>query len=175
MYVNYGGIVMNYNFFEQNSITTPFLTVKGNLICWQNTIIQISNISTISKDSMNIKPFPSLSIIMALIGWILISTNNMIPIGVCLLAIGLGWFATWLCDIYQKSKLRKLVFVMNSGEKYTIIFDSLVFLEEVLKILTELLAFKNENANIVFNIKNNKIDTMIYDNEFKDSSTVIKN
>ncbi|OUP74627.1 hypothetical protein B5F08_11920 [Anaeromassilibacillus sp. An172] len=165
---------MNYNFFEQNSIETPFLTVKGNLICWQNTIIQISNISSISKDSMNIKPFPSLSLIVALAGWILISVNS-VPVGVCLLAIGIGWFATWLCDVYQKSKLKKLVFVMNSGEKYTIIFGSLLFLEEVLKILTELLAFKNESSNIVFNIKDNKIDTMICDNEFHDDSTVIKN
>ena len=41
---------------EKKEIETEYLKIKGNLISWENTIIQISNIAMISTADLNKTP-----------------------------------------------------------------------------------------------------------------------
>lgn len=43
---------------DSKTIETELLKVRGDLIIWQNTMIQISNIAMISTDDILGKPFP---------------------------------------------------------------------------------------------------------------------
>lgn len=168
---------MNYNFFEQNSITTPTLTVKGNLIYWYNTIIQISSISTISKRYMTTKKLPMWSVLLIIVSFFVMTIN--VVIGIAVLLVGVAYLGEWIYIAYKNSKLQKLVFVMNSGETYTIIFDNFTFLDKVFDILSNILISDNDNSNIVFNIKDNTIinkdNTIIKDNQFNDNAVGVNN
>ena len=43
-----------------NTIETPSLTIKKNIMTWENTMIQLSNISSISSGNMELIRFPVL-------------------------------------------------------------------------------------------------------------------
>lgn len=165
------------NIFEQNSITTPTITVKENLIYWKNTIIQISSISTISKRYMTNKKFPMWSVLLIIVSFFVMTMN--VGIGIAVLLIGAAYLGEWIYVAYKNSQLQKLVFVMNSGETYTIIFDNFTFLDRVFDTLLNILSSHDASSNVVFNIKDNTIinkdNTIIKDNQFNDNAIGVEN
>ena len=136
-----------------STINTDFLKVKGDLICWENTMIQISNISMITTTEVAGLPFPVLSLLIICAGFAVASES----IGVAMVCwiISAGWIMYWYKQCQERSSIKKLNFILNSGGMYTLIFNDKNFLNQVSSVLLEILVNKNRKANITFNIKNN--------------------
>ena len=136
-----------------STINTDILKVKGDLICWENTMIQISNISMITTTDVAGLPFPVLSIFIIIAGFLFASESIMIAV-VCWI-ISIAWIMFWYNQCQKRSQIKKLNFVLNSGGTYTLVFNDKNFLNEVSSVLMKILANKDRKANITFNIKNN--------------------
>lgn len=53
---------------KEKTIVTPELSVVGNVMSWKNSVIQLSNISSISTVPLELLPFPTWAIPLILIG-----------------------------------------------------------------------------------------------------------
>lgn len=148
---------------NKKTIETDILNVRGNLISWKDTFIQISSISMISTTDVDKNSFPILSIVMGLIGLFVMKTSVLI--GLLLLAFCGLWIYKWYSDTEHLKKLKKLNIVLNSGGTYTLVFNDKLFLDQVVSILENILSTSDKNSNITFNIK---------DNTFEGNSSVIK-
>lgn len=148
---------------NKKTIETDILNVRGNLISWKDTFIQISSISMISTTDVDKNSFPILSIVMGLIGLFVMKTSVLI--GLLLLAFCGLWIYKWYSDTERLKKLKKLNIILNSGGTYTLVFNDKLFLDQVISILENILSTSDKNSNITFNIK---------DNTFEGNSSVIK-
>lgn len=148
---------------SKKTIETDILNVRGNLISWKDTFVQISNISMISTTDVDKNSFPLLAIVMGLIGLFFIKIS--ILAGLLLLAFSGLWIYKWYNETERLNKLKKLNIVLNSGGTYTLIFNDKHFLNQVVSILENILSTSDKSSNITFNIKNNT---------FEGNSSVIK-
>lgn len=135
------------------SIETSRLVIKGNIIKWPGTMIQLSNISCISISALALRPFPFLSILLELIGIGLVKISFAAAFIVIL--AGLTWIFLW----YKKNKEIKestnLNIMMNSGKILQIVFKDTVFLNRVLNVLEAVIregGVGNSN-DVLINIK----------------------
>lgn len=63
------------DYFKQRVIETPRLVVKGNIMTWQGTMIQLSNVSCISTRPLAQTLFPMYSIALLAIGIFLLEVQ----------------------------------------------------------------------------------------------------
>lgn len=152
------------SYSNTKAIETDFLKVKGNLISWQNTMIQISSISMISTAEVAKNPFPILSIVLFIVGILCVKFISALA-GLAGIAASIIWIIAWNSKRQKLSELKKLNIMLNSGSVYTIIFNSRDFLDKVIGVLSDILADPDRNDNIIFNIR---------DNTFQQDSSVIK-
>ena len=141
---------------KQNTktIETDFLNVKGNLISWQDTIIQISNITLIST-SIDKQPFPWLSIVFLLGSFAFMNVSSVVGYGLLIIAIAM--IALWYKKSQKLKSQKKLNFMLNSGGIFTLVFHDKKFLDEVLEVLTEILTTSSRKEYYTINNKNNTI------------------
>lgn len=122
---------------QQLVIDTPRLFVKGNIMCWDGMMIQLSNVSCISTMSLVRSPFPLYSIALLLIGLFAFKIN--IFFAILLLAAGAFWIYIW----YQTNEERKrntiLNIVLNSGNQLQFTINNKEFLNNVLKVLEQII------------------------------------
>jgi hypothetical protein len=118
---------------KEKSIETPELLLKGNIMCWEGTMIQLSNVSCVSASPLEEIEFPKLSILVILAGLILL--DKAAPWGVLLMIGGGAWIYTW----NHFNNLRKLdtvlSIVMNSGNNLRFIINNKEFLNKILQVL----------------------------------------
>lgn len=142
------------------SIETKNLMIKGNIIEWPGTMIQLSNISCISTADMALKPFPWLSLlVMALgVGLGVEKVNGIIAFLIVL--AGLTWIFLWHKKNEQLKENTYLNILLNSGDKFQILFSYAPFLDKVLNVLEEILieGGVGSNSNVSINITDCKID-----------------
>lgn len=123
---------------KEKSIETSELRIKGNILCWHDTMIQLSNISYISTSPLELIEFPKYSILMIIAAILLFSIN--ILVSVVLLVCSIVWIYRW----FKINEIRKYKTVlnisMNSGNNLCILFGSGgSFLDDVLKVLEEII------------------------------------
>ena len=150
--------------FSKKDIKTDYLTVKGNLIGWKDTIIQISNISMITAGDLDPRPFPKWSLGLLLLGAMFWKFSSFL--GFLLYVAGGAWIYFWYQAVMEDSKKKRMSMQLNSGRVVSIIFYSKEFLDEVIDKLNTILLTPNTSENITINIK---------DNLFCDDSSIIKN
>lgn len=138
-----------------NAIETDFLKVRGNLIIWENTMIQISNISMISTDNILGEPLPLWAAAVAVLGVLCFMVNPIIAVG--MIVIGGAVLFSWSKKDQERKQSKMLTFMLNSGNRFSLVFRNQEFLQKVSSVLTELLAEEKVNTNIMFNIKNSTI------------------
>lgn len=146
---------------DSKTIETELLKVRGDLIIWQNTMIQISNIAMISTDDILGKPFPIWSAIILFLGAIIIGSNKVI--GISLILLGGIWIAWWYKQNQQRKEYKMLNFLLNSGDKFSLVFYDQDFLKKVTTVLRDILAENRKDAKVTFNIK---------DSQFVNSSVI---
>lgn len=118
---------------QQKAIDTPELFVKGNIMCWDGTMIQLSNISCISTAPLIQTAFPLLAIGLMLIGLVSFTFNAIIAI--ILLGAGALWIYFWYSENETRKRNTLLNIVMNSGNDFQFIVNNKAFLNEILRVL----------------------------------------
>ena len=146
---------------DSKTIETELLKVRGDLIIWQNTMIQISNIAMISTDDILGKQFPIWSAIILFLGAIIIGSNKVI--GISLILLGVIWIEWWYKQNQQRKEYKMLNFLLNSGDKFSLVFYDQEFLKKVTTVLRDILAENRKDAKVTFNIK---------DSQFMNSSVI---
>lgn len=122
---------------NENSIETPQLLIKGNIICWSESMIQLSNVSYISTSPIEALEYPSF------LGFLMIGAFICLFIypyaGLPLLVI--GFFLSYRWGIKNKERQSKtyLSIVTNSGDNFKIIIGDRTFLYKILKVLEQII------------------------------------
>ncbi len=142
---------------KAKQVNTPSFSIVGHLLRWEDTIIQIDNISMISIASFQQAPFPLWSIVLILVGLLLIRYSIFVAL-LCLAGGGLLiWF--WNIDVQKTQNYKYLNIQLNSGRVFSLLFESDMFLKQVLDVFANI--FEDDNLagkNIYIDIKNCRID-----------------
>ena len=128
------------------------LLIQGNIMAWQDNMIQLSNISFVSASEVSAMPFPMYSWIVFLSGIILLYFT--LSLGILVLALFAASIACWymLNEEYRKGLI--LTILLDSGNSFQLVFQNREFVQEVLKLLAEILADGDiHNRSIVINIE----------------------
>ncbi len=122
---------------KEKSIETSELKIKGNILCWHDAMIQLSNISYISTAPLELIEFPKYSILMLIAAILLFGINILVSI--VLLVCAIVWIYRWF-NINETRKYKTVLNIcMNSGNNLCILFSNGNFLDDVLKVLEEII------------------------------------
>lgn len=141
---------------KEKSIETKQLLIKGNIMSWEEMMIQLSNVSCVSVSDLNKVPFPRLALIFIIAGIVL--TQISPPLGIVVLCGGIGWIIWWANDNDKRRASKKLNILVNSGHTFQIIFSDRDFLKEILEILEIIIREGGiGNNSISINVKDCRI------------------
>ena len=104
---------------------------------WDNTMIQLSNVSCLSTAILDEMPFPKYAILLVLAGIVLLKFN--VVVGLLALAVAGGWIYTWYNTNKKRSLQTVLSINLNSGLNFNLLFGNRAFLEDVLKVLEKII------------------------------------
>lgn len=137
---------------KQMTIETPQLLIKGNIMSWQGTMIQLSNVSCISTRPLTQMPFPAFSIALLLIGLLLFKYN--ITVSIFSFGIGVAWIYKWYKTNEERKEDTILDVIMNSGDNIQFVFYNRLFLDKVLDVLERIIIEGGVGKNhVAINIK----------------------
>lgn len=141
---------------KSKEIRTPELSVAGNVMSWRDTIIQLSNISSLSTVPLELAAFPYWTIIVILVGIFLLQESmaiSFVAFGVAAVVIYL-----WYEKNLELKNQRNLVIMMNSGIVFVICFADKGFLQKVYGVLSTIIAEGNTaSKHIKIDINNSVI------------------
>lgn len=141
---------------KEKKIETPTLLIKGNIICWEGTTVQISNISCISITSLDLPPLPIGRLIFILVGVFLILFK--VIIGLIIVGIGLMFLYSWVSECDEREAIKNLNLDLNSGHVLVISIKDQNFLNDVISVLQDILYMGTiGDKEIVINIENSNI------------------
>lgn len=133
---------MNETLLSQkpNIIETPQIKIEKNSFIYEDSVLQISNISFVTAAPVTEKPVRLWAILLAIVGFLLLFKSFIW--GLFLFAIGALYIAETI--IYNSTKGYYLRIDMNSGAKYYFSGKNMSFLEEVKDVMIE--CMNNENC-----------------------------
>lgn len=137
------------NSIMKNSIQTEWLSIRGNIMSWDNTMIQLSNVSCISTTLLEQVPFPKYALLLILAGIVMLKVN--ILVGLVALALAGGWIYIWYDTNTKRSLQTVLSINMNSGMNFNLLFGNKAFLRDVLTVLEKIITeggIGDHNLNI---------------------------
>ena len=122
-------------------IETENLLVRGHLLRWSDTVLQISNVSLVSTADLPFPRFPILSAVITIVGTVMGADeySSWQGMGVLLAMAGIAWMVWWgvQChDIYGKKYLN---ISLNSGLTYSLYFANQDFMRQVLQLLANII------------------------------------
>lgn len=121
----------------EKTIETPTLLIKKNIMAWDDTMIQLSNISYVSASDVAKLGFPIWAAVLIFVGLVLMGQSTFLAIA--LVVIGGLWIYYW----YQENEKRKncaiLTIRMNSGNNLYFAFSDKDFLMEVMNVLADII------------------------------------
>lgn len=127
-------------------IDTPELSVKDNLFIWNDTIVQIPNISLISASPMERSPFPGWTVIAIALGIYAFKLSGLLA--GFLIAAGLGRLYH-----YNKRMQEAIMTVqLNSGASLYIKFKDKKFLSRVTTALKYVIS-SGKGAKLTVNMQ----------------------
>ena len=143
---------------KSQEIKTSTLTVKDNIIAFTDYFIQISNISEAAIAPIPQLPYPSIAIVLCIIGLLLTFMGighaaSVAIVGLILLVVGV----ISIYKIYQKNKNRGEVLILglNSGKSFYFKCHDKLFLRKVLDVLKS--CVNKEVHSIVVDFSNSVI------------------
>lgn len=132
-------------------IETPSLLIKKNIMVWDNTMIQLSNISYVSAANVAATTFPIWAALLVLLSFFMFGKSTLLAL--VLLAVGGIWIYSW----YQENEKRKqeaiLTIRMNSGHSLCFAFEKKAFLYDVLTVLERIIIDGGEHQ-VDINVEN---------------------
>ena len=140
----------------EKSISTEFLYIKQNIMTWDNTIIQLSNVSFVSADKREPLKLPMAALGLFLLGFVFFKYS--VGLALILLAIGGVWGYLWYSENQRRAEGAVLTIRMNSGHTLYFDFETKEFLNTVVDVLEHIIIDGCTGAqNIEISIKNSKI------------------
>lgn len=143
---------MKNNVKTPKNIETPSLRVRGNCLEFQNTSIQLSNISLFSTSNISPEAFPMYSILVILAG-VLLSAYKMFWLSIPIFIGGAYWIYRWYSSVAESKRMKRLTIVTNSGDIFPIVFYNQKFLDEVVTVIRAIVQEPNAERNVTINIK----------------------
>lgn len=119
--------------FGEKTIETPTLLIKKNIMAWDDTMIQLSNISYVSSSDVAKLGFPIWAAILILAGLFLMGKSTFLAI--VLVLIGALWIYYWYQENEKRKKCAVLTIRMNSGNNLYFAFSDKTFLTKVMNVL----------------------------------------
>lgn len=135
----------------EKAIETPTLLIKKNIMYWENTMIQLSNVSCISTGNIASAPFPILAALFVLAGFLLFSKSAVLAIVLCV--IGAVWLLIWYLENESRREGAVLAIRMNSGQSLYFAFKRKDFLQSVLAVLERIIA-DGGDRQVSINVEN---------------------
>lgn len=151
-----------------DKIETENLYISDNIMKWNRTIIQLTNVCSVSTDTYEEK-MPVNMYIYGIYGAIAGLVMLLIPIGLIQflgLMVLVGAVALLFYVYKQRSnpqKIMTLTIIMNSGRSYDFVFYDDDFKLEVLQVLETIISYANRTnamqiGDINIDIKNSRIN-----------------
>lgn len=141
---------------KEKEIITPQLTIAGNIMAWKDSIIQLSNICSISTVPLGLTPFPIWTLLLFLIGIYIFNVSWMIAIAI--VAVVVIFILNWYQKNEKLKKQKNLIILMNSGITFSFLFNDQKFLNQVFGVLSSIIAKGDkETPHIKINITNSEI------------------
>ena len=109
----------------EKTIETPTLLIKKNIMAWDDTMIQLSNISYVSASDVASLKFPIWATLLVLAGISLLGIS-VIPGIVSIIAGGI-WLYYWYQENEKRKKCSILTIRMNSGNNLYFKFNNKTF------------------------------------------------
>lgn len=117
-------------------IETPRFNIRGHLLRWEDTAIQISNIAMVTTGDLAAPRFPIPAAVLILLG--LAGMSMSAAVGLLLLAAGGGWIALWYSSVNKTKGQKYLHLFLNSGNVYSFTFNDMGFLNQVLQVFANI-------------------------------------
>lgn len=141
----------------EKHIETPSLLIKKNIMTWDNTMIQLSNISYISADNIATTSFPVLAAVLVFFGFFLL--EELAILALALILVGAFWIFLWNKDNQKRKRGAILTIRMNSGHNLYFTFENKNFLLHVLDVLEQIIIDGGtHNHQVSINVKDCKIN-----------------
>lgn len=137
--------------FGEKNIETPYLFIKKNIMTWNNTMIQLSNISLLTAADIDLLPFPILALLMILGGFVLFKSSAAFAI--LLLVLAGVWFYFWYRENEKRKEGAILTIRMNSGHNLHFSFEDKAFLLKVVGVLENIIIDGGNNSQVTIDIK----------------------
>lgn len=139
---------------KKKEIKTEKLRIHKNIIEWENSMLQLHNISHISTNQMELQEFPKWGVILCIVG-ILVITRSA-TFGLICFVLAAGIIYNWYSENERLKTETALSIKMNSGNNIVFIFNNKEFLNNVWEVLREIIASGNsKGSDVVINIKDN--------------------
>jgi len=122
---------------KEKSIETPELLIKGNIMCWEGTMVQLSNISCISTMPLEQLEFPKFALLL-LLGGLMVLKGSAI-FGILLMAAGGAWIYYWFMTNEKRKSDTILNVIMNSGNNLRFLVKDKKFLGKILRVLEQII------------------------------------
>lgn len=135
-------------------IDTPSLRIRKNIMMWEDTMIQLSNVSYVSASNIATTVFPVWAALMILAG--LLVNSESVLVALVLIGLGVLWIYLWYQGNVQRKQGAILTIRMNSGHTLQFTFNNKAFLLEVLKVLENIIV-DGTDSQVSINISNSTI------------------
>lgn len=144
---------------NRKSVETPEIVIKGNIMTWKNTMLQLSNVSSIST-AQDIPTFPGASIALIVLGFLLFNNFKYVEIlqavGIILIIFGIVPIVVYAMAVSDHKYY--LSVTMNSGICYNLVVKDKKFLKKMLDVLEQIIIDGGVgNRNYTINIQNSTL------------------
>lgn len=120
----------------EKTIEPPTLLIKKNIMAWDDTMIQLPNISYVSASDIASLKFPIWAPLLVLAGISLLGIS-VIP-GIVFIIAGGIWLYYWYQENEKRKKCSILTIRMNSGNNLYFKFNNKTFLKRVTHVLNNI-------------------------------------
>lgn len=130
---------------NDKTVETDSLYIHGHLLKWENVVVQISNISSITASNIPIEKKSQYwlwgALVIGLLGFTGLMSRDK-GLAISLLALSVLCISVWWNKNEEEKKdakkLKCLSIFLNSGSTYSIIFDDESFLQQVLQVFANI-------------------------------------
>ena len=136
---------------SEKYIDTPSLLIKNNIMTWDNTVIQLSNISYISAADIALMKFPGWLVAVIIAALFLLGEQTLSAI--LLIAGCAAGLYLWYRENEKRRQGAILTIRMNSGHILHFTFKEKEFLIRVVRILESIIINGGVNSPVSINIK----------------------
>ena len=147
---------LNFGLHKDKAIETPSLLIKKNIMIWDRTMIQLSNISSVSAEDVPLEVFPIWAALM-IIGGIFIGEVSIL-LTIVFLAAGALWIYSWVESNKKRKESAILTIRMNSGQTFYFTFDNRNFLDHVSGVIQNNIIDGGANGPTKIDIRGCKIE-----------------